>query len=347
VVGLRPTARLVLPLVVLVVLVCVSGCAVFTGKGTATGDLVVGREPSQVDGQDRTVIIPSGHLLVRTGTPVGQVADDDTTDLKGRNGPDGGGFVPIAWQFQAAAIPDPALATAGGLKPTQVSLRVGGTTYAVGSPYTVGADGGSLTTSAHNTFYVAVPDTSAAVSVVVGYDGVEQTVDMATGKIDAGVAAPYYSERTGAHPQIAHCSATGWHATRQFRLRMPCTVQPPRFLPYAEGLGWAKAGHVFASVAVDTTPYDVDRGRGTATSHNVAVQAAKDESTVDGRAPVIRTAADSASSATGSLAGTLVFDIDRSAPPQPLVLRRRITVESPGPGVPATFVASQKLRFRG
>ncbi len=147
-----------------------------TGKDAEPGEIVVGRDADQVTGTEAEVRVPVGGITFTVGEPVSEVAEDQTSDLQGRRAPDDGSFVPLAWQIDDAALPSYALVMATQPEPITLDLVTGGETIQV-SPNLA---------SERGPVYVAAPGDGKKVSLEVGYDGVTQSVDTASGEREEG-----------------------------------------------------------------------------------------------------------------------------------------------------------------
>ena len=253
-----------------------AGCAVLTGKSAEPGDIVVARDADQVMGTEAEVRVPAGGITFTVGKPVSEVAEDQTSDLQGRRAPDDGSFVPLRWQIDDTALPSYALVMATQPEPITLDLVAGDETIQV-SPNLA---------SERGPVYVAVPGDGEKVSLEVGYDGVTQFVDAASGDREEGLAAPLYDlpEAPGPAPD---CPARGWLDDPQIDYRVTCTVGAHVVLPYLPELGWAAEARSWVIVATEVYLRDVTWqpvGGGPAVEYDVLSGA--DASTLDGSTPV-------------------------------------------------------------
>ncbi len=235
-----------LGLLLVLLLLPSAGCAVLTGKSAEPGDIVVGRDADQVTGTDAEVRVPVGGITFTLGEPLSEVAEDQTSDLQERRAPDDGSFVPLAWQIDDSALPSYALVMATRPEPITLDLVTGGETIQV-SP-NLARERGPV--------YVAVPGDGENVSLEVGYDGVTQSVDAASGEREAGLAAPLYDlpEAPGPAPD---CPGRGWLDDPQIDYRVTCTVGDHIVLPYLPELGWAAESRSWVIVATEVDLRDV------------------------------------------------------------------------------------------
>lgn len=100
--------------------------------------------------------------------------------------------------------------------------------------------------------YVALKGSPKAISLRVGYDGVDQVVDGLTGSLDRDAAAPLYQLgfASGAQP----CGEPLWSpgASDVGENVTTCLVTSSAQRPYVAGLGWAPEGKTWMVVTVLT-----------------------------------------------------------------------------------------------
>lgn len=214
-------------------------------SGIDAGDVVPAAQDAQFagDGVESVVALPIGRLEVTAGKPVTEISAEDTRQVAKVAAPEGSAFVPITWQYDAATF-----GALGGYLATDASpvvdLVVDGASYRIPAPEQTGTGSES--------FYVLVSGSGADPKLEVGFDDVVQEVDLSSGEVDKGRAAPLYdttkprAKRFPCAPDVAFGRTT---------LRPPdfaCTVTRPIDLPYA-GDAWAAEGHTWRVVTVRTT----------------------------------------------------------------------------------------------
>lgn len=214
-------------------------------SGVEVGDVVPARDDAQFQGSgvESVVALPVGRLEVTTGAPVTEISADDTRQLEKLQAPEGSAFVPITWQYDAATFGALSAYLVTDTSPV-IDLVVDGASYRLPAPEQSGEGSES--------FYVLVSGKGSEPRLDVDFDGVTQQVDLSSGDVESGQAAPLYdvtkprSKRFPCAPDVEFGRTT---------LRPPdftCTVTRPLDLPYA-GDAWAADGHTWRVVTVRTT----------------------------------------------------------------------------------------------
>ncbi len=250
---MKPFA-LVLAIAVLLAAAGLTACG-SQGAGAAGGDVVEGHLSDKVTGESTYVLLPTGRIDLTVGKPVDEVTADQAGDGEQHRPPDGGAFVPVTWKhdpFAAGAVPVNVM----GADPQEadVVLVSGDTKADLGAPYQLAGDQGTTDTGV-GTMYVAVDGDGKTATFEIGYDGLTQTVDPATGDRDAGAAAPLYDEATVGVE--APCTKEGF-ASGDVTPDVSCLVNAPQRTPYLPGHGWAEDGHVWLLVGVDISLRSVE-----------------------------------------------------------------------------------------
>ncbi len=272
------------------------------GSATDAGEVVVGHASDDVTGDSAFVLLPTGRVDLTVGEPLEELTDEQVGDA--RRAPDGGSFLPAAWEhdpFGEGGVPIGVI----GAEPQEarVTLVAGGTRADLGSPYRVVGKEGTADTGV-STVYVAVEagrDDLGDVSFEVTYDGLTQTVTPATGERDAGVAAPLYDEPTMGVE--APCTSEGF-ATPEVQPDISCVVNAPQRTPYLPGHGWSDDGRTWLLVSIYVT---VDSVEVAGVSHDVddvtprLTLGGTDPLAADGRYGAVQVL-------DGSLTGTVAFD---------------------------------------
>lgn len=214
--------------------------------GISVGDVVEARQDDQFvgTGTQSVVALPIGRLEVSAGKPTTKLTADDTHQLEAIDAPAGSTFIPITWQYDAGTFGDYADYADTDADPT-IDLVADKASYRIPAPETSGRGAES--------FYVLVSGDGEDASLSVDFDGVTQTVVLATGERDEGRAAALYDLRTPSSTTTSCAAATKF--TYEGVGRLPdydCKVGKPFRLPYAGG-AWAKDGQSWYVVTVKTT----------------------------------------------------------------------------------------------
>ncbi|HWJ09245.1 MAG TPA: hypothetical protein VNS46_07695 [Nocardioides sp.] len=255
---LRRSAAAVLGL--LVVLPALAACG-GGGSDVKVGDIVDARSDDQFieGGKASSIALPIGRLEISAGKPTTELTADDTAQLEAVDAPDGSTFVPITWQYDAGTFGDYDDYLESDATPV-VDLVADRASYRIPAPEPTG--------SGADSFYVLVEGDGEDASLSVDFDGVSQSVDLATGKRDAGAAAGLYDLKPR-RERTSSCTADS-----EFDIEIPsrlsdyaCSVTRTARLPYAGGQ-WAEKGESWLAVSVRTTlrRYDqiaADRRSGT------------------------------------------------------------------------------------
>ena len=240
---LRRPAAAVLGL--LAVLPTVAACGGDSSQ-VKVGDVVDARKDDQFvsNGTASSIALPIGRLEISAGRPTTKLAANDTAQLEAVDAPEGSTFVPITWQYDAGTFGDyddylESDATA------VTDLVADGATYRIPAPEPSGTGADS--------FYVLVAGDGKDASLKVEFDGVSQSVELATGDRDEGAAAGLYDVKPR-RERTASCTADS-----EFDIEPPsrlsdyaCSVTRTARLPYAGGQ-WAEDGETWLAVTVRTT----------------------------------------------------------------------------------------------
>ena len=145
-------------------------------------------------------MVPSGRLDIRVGHPVMRLDEEATTEREVRTAPEGGVFLGITWTFGPGDMHafDKVF---GQPLPLKMILTSGGKEYPLAPPRL------ALTGAESDAYYVAVEGDGEDAVIEVEYAGVTQTLDLVSGKREAGDAKALYkldpskySRRPGAVP---------------------------------------------------------------------------------------------------------------------------------------------------
>jgi hypothetical protein len=285
----------------------IAGC----GEEANPGEVV---RASDVRGPTQGVLIPTGMLYVTASEPAEQLPD-------GVAGPDdvagGGRWIGVSWDLQ----PGPRRGAAElalerpPLKAPTLALVADGLRYPIGPAYRVVRDRVIASAGSQDRF-VAVAGDPRDVAVAVTYDGVTQTIDPATTRLDAGDARGLYHIIT----TEPHCTGTATTRPGLRGVHFRCRVDQRVLVPYVGGLGWAAPGRAWAVVDVHTG-LDADRAypswprpEGGGDVRYVAAGARRTY-TVDGRPPVATIRSEGGpADGRGEAERVLVFDVLADAP---------------------------------
>lgn len=214
-------------------------------SGIEVGDVVAAADDAQFSGQgvESVVALPVGRLEVTAGKPVTEISAADTRQVAKVVAPEGSAFVPITWQYDAATF-----GALSGYLTTDASpvidLVADGASYRIPAP--------ELTGEGSSSFYVLVSGTGADPKLDVDFDGVTQKVDLASGEVEEGRAAPLYDITKPRAKRFPCSPEVEFGRTTPRAPEFTCTVTRPIDLPYA-GDAWAAEGHSWRVVTVRTT----------------------------------------------------------------------------------------------
>ncbi len=286
---------------------------------TKPGDTVAGRVAGLNVGKPVSVVTPAGRLKVAFMEPVDHLDADRTTDLRERNAPEGGAFVPIVWSFEDDEIFGVITRVFGERKALELEMTVDGEKYSLTPP----SPGSGKTAE-----YLAVDSNGDDVRLDVTYNGLTQTLDGQTGEVDMGVAAGLY-DLPDVKIRSQKCPIKKWLTSPQFFINYQCTALTAVPTPYVADT-WAKEGHTWLAVRLQTTLSLF--ATGSLVDESVASYDAVDTTdltTIDGKKPL---GALEINETDGTLAGILVFDIEGKLPTTMDVLRKYKLVLSGGAG---------------
>lgn len=222
-------------------------CALLVACGeekdtTKTGDIIKARLDDQFkDGEEATVTIPTGRLLIHAAEPVDRASTEETRTRQAVAAPAGAVLVPISWQYdpwdkrRLDGIIDSASTPI-------VALVIDSRSYRLPPPQ-VDDEGGE-------SFYVVVDGDAEDRSLEIDFDGVTQSVDLVTGRVDKGDAAALYDIEAGALKKES-CDDEPWFNSPIVVAEFTCDLSGPVLTPYAAG-AWAPEGSLWLALAVRT-----------------------------------------------------------------------------------------------
>jgi hypothetical protein len=170
--------------------------------------------------------------------------------------------------------------------------------------------------------YVAVGGNADDLGLEVTYDGLTQTVDVATGERESGVAERLY-DLAGKELRIKDCPIKKWFTDPTRLLAYECKYMTAVPSPYVANT-WVEKGQTWLAVTVATNlvNYAIGQLNGSIASYEVVAN--EERSTIDGAAPLgtLREKVDG-----GAAFGVVVFDIKGELPDTMRVMRRyRLTL---------------------
>ena len=216
-------------------------------SGIKVGDLVDARADDQFveGGTASTIALPIGRLEISAGKPTTKLAADDTRQLQAVEAPAGSTFVPITWQYDAGTFGDYTDFLDTEVNPV-IDLVADKASYRLPAPEPTGEGAES--------FYALVSGDGEDASLSVDFDGVKQTVELATGEREEGKAAPLYKLKPR-KDRIASCTTDSKFKLSITHSRLPdyaCNISRSATIPYAGGQ-WAEAGKSWRVVTLSTT----------------------------------------------------------------------------------------------
>ena len=188
-----------------------------------------------------TVRLPSERLAITVGTPGPQVSTVHGGEV---HAPKGGSFVQITTADDRSFATYPGGVTA---QPDAISVALvaNGRRYPLPGP----GEGNVL----------ALAGTHPALAVTVGFAGVEQRVDLASGKRTEGSAAALYSTIPSGSARCGTPALQRPFVLTTASIPAACQVDWRR-VPYLPGLGWAGAGRSWLLMSLATSgPVVVER----------------------------------------------------------------------------------------
>jgi hypothetical protein len=203
--------------------------------------VVPAAESLSIRGDEVEVMLPSGQFVFTVTEPRDELSGSDASDGESREAPDGQQYVGLAWDWEGMA--GRAFSLLNHDVPPEVasvSVLAGGDEVEV---FQLDTQDGRPAGRA----WVLVPD-DADLTLEVTYDGHTQSVDLASGEVDAGVAKGFYDLAT----YDVDCPDQGPGAGRGgLQYRIDCTVGEVVAAPYVADLGWADEGETWLLVQVE------------------------------------------------------------------------------------------------
>jgi hypothetical protein len=214
-------------------------------SSTKTGDLIQAQEDNQFrSGQEATVVLPTGRLLIHSAEPVDSANADETRGRETIDAPSGTVLVPISWQYDTWGS-DRLVGIMAATETPTVDLITDGEDYRLPPPDRANRAGES--------FYVVVDGDAEERELRIEFDGVVQTVDLADGRTDKGDAAALYEIGDEKLKQKPCDDPTDhpWFDSFTVAAEFSCALVGPVLTPYAAGR-WAPDGSVWLALTVTT-----------------------------------------------------------------------------------------------
>ncbi len=221
-----------------------------------------------LQGNEFEVVLPSGLFTFTATDTRDEVTEDEAADGEPHEAPDGQLYLGLQWEWEGTLPAFTMLNLDQRRQAATVSVVAGEQEVSVFELDT-------HATSTGDPVWVLLPDDADA-RLQVTYDGHTQTVDLASGEVDAGVAEGLYE--IGDIGYTADCpdQGPGFPSGRDGWLyQIQCNVEEVYAVPYVPGLGWAAEGQAWLlafvqleawnfgfAVGDELTPYRVDRQEG-------------------------------------------------------------------------------------
>lgn len=243
----------------LAALLVLSGLLAACGEeedSTKAGDVIQARLDDQFeDGEGASVTLPTGRLLIRSAEPVDGAGADETRSREAVGAPAGTVLVPITWQYDTWASDRMDGILAPRTTP-KIDLVSGSERYRLPPPQREAESGES--------FYVVVEGDGAERSLEIDFDGVVQSIDLATGRRDKGDAEGLYGIKD-AKLKRRTCGEEDWFnkdkPTDRVNAEFSCSLIGPVLTPYAAG-EWAPDGSVWLALTLSTEMRAYGRANG-------------------------------------------------------------------------------------
>ena len=277
-------ARAVIGSILLVLSALLAACGE-EQDSTKAGDIIKARVDDQFrDGEEATVALPTGRLLIHADEPVDSASADETRTRQTVDAPAGAVLVPISWQYdpwdkgRLDGIVDSA--------DTPIVDLVSDTEhYRLPPPELDDEDGES--------FYVVVDGDAEKRSLEIEFDGVLQSVNLANGRTDEGDAAALYDVEDGALKRKPCDEEEQWFDSARVVAEFTCDLFGPVLTPYAAG-EWAPDGSLWLALTVHTEMRVYGASNGLGGGARYIAKDVKVTPEIDGVAPAFELSTDDA-----------------------------------------------------
>lgn len=212
------------------------------------GEMIEAAGVSPEVGDEHVVMLPSGKVTFTVTDPIRHVDFTDTTRTDDLEPADGVDLVGISWEHERYVYArDVGEALAGNFQ-VDKTQKVGLSIVADDKSYDFPDIGTAAEPGGADNFHVGLARAASELALEVEYDGLVQAVDLRTGVVDQGAAAPLYRAELagGAEPdeQSASCPSVDRDGGR-LRWYFFCQVERAIAVPYVPGQGWAADGRTF------------------------------------------------------------------------------------------------------
>jgi hypothetical protein len=245
------TSRVVAGIAALAIMAATAGCsgsATLRARhaSTAGGTAVVNASyTAALTGRRVTLMVPSGRVDLTLTAPLRTVPAEQVERAAPLRAAKGRALVGVSWQLQRAGYTDTPnrqltepSAVFGEPQPVRLWLVTDGTRHAIPDVTTLGYPGNRPRTAV----WVSVPTGVHAWQFQLDYDGVTQTVDTTSGKVEAGRAAALYRALPLDSRDTCHLAGRN--------VLTSCLVYFAVGYPYVTGAGWAPSGKTWALVEI-------------------------------------------------------------------------------------------------
>lgn len=210
---------------------------------TKAGDVIKARQDDQFrDGEEATVVLPTGRLLIHTADPVESAEADETRTRESVDAPAGAVLVPVSWQYDTW-VSDRLDGIVAATSTPIVDLVTDGEHYRLPPP--------ERENEAGESFYVVVDGDAEERSLEIDFEGVVQTVDLTTGSVRKGDAAALYDIDDTRLKRRSCDEDLPWFDSRTVGAEFECSLVGPVLTPYAAGR-WAPDGSVWLTMTLAT-----------------------------------------------------------------------------------------------
>lgn len=204
-----------------------------SGDKAAVGDVVTASATADIEDLSVDVRVPWTAFKLGISSPAGELRSTQTSSAEEIQAPDGLKFVGLSWSEDLSAsqemTQDMGNLVCCATQAVGAKLVVSGTTYELPRP----KDGSA--------YFVTVPSESSAVEVT--FEGVVQTIDLASGEVDSGDASPLYDAPESSDATVCNGSDSSGAAEMSCRAE----VVYPAWIP---DLGWADGGETWTAIRV-------------------------------------------------------------------------------------------------
>lgn len=242
------------PAVVVLASLLLGGCSIGGGAesdeppAVATGEVVEGWGVLTESPADIEVRLPSGPAYFDIEDDLDAVpADDVLGEPEGRPAASDTRLVHVAWTREFLGYGSDVMRLMTGSDNEDVGLPVALVVDADGRRTEIPDVGRLAGIGDPDHVYVGVPRDAQDLTLEVSYDGVTQTVDLATGVVESGRAAGLYDVPLSAERSIGDGSGDCPYPHREQGLDVSffCGVLDSWQVPYVDGLGWAGEGRAW------------------------------------------------------------------------------------------------------